>query len=261
VSAQAAYRARPADGSAWVTGASSGLGRAIALELARHGFAVYATARRADALATLSAEAAGLSGRIIAMPGDVTDRAEIAALHQRIEAEGPLALAVLAAGGAFRDAPGDFGGEAFQRTFALNVQGVANAVNPAFNAMRVRGRGQIAIVGSLIGYGGVPNAYAYGPSKASVISLAVGLKFLGDAHNVRIQIVNPGYVRTPLTVGNRYPMPFLMEADEAARRVWDGLARGGFEIRFPLRFALLARLAQSLPYPLFFALFRAAGLR
>jgi NAD(P)-dependent dehydrogenase (short-subunit alcohol dehydrogenase family) len=261
VSVQAAYRARPADGSAWVTGASSGLGRAVALELARRGFAVYATARRADALAALTAEAAGLSGRIIAMPGDVTDRAEIAALHQRIEAEGPLALAVLAAGGAYRDAPGDFGGEAFQRTFALNVQGVANAVNPAFNAMRARGRGQIAFIGSLIGYGGVPNAYAYGPSKAAVISLAVGLKFLGDAHNVRIQIVNPGYVRTPLTAGNRYPMPFLMESDEAARRVCDGLARGGFEVRFPHRFALLVRLAQSLPYPLFFALFRAVGLR
>jgi NAD(P)-dependent dehydrogenase (short-subunit alcohol dehydrogenase family) len=261
VSVQAAYRARPADGSAWVTGASSGLGRAIALELARRGFAVYATARRADTLAALSTGAAGLSGRIIAMPGDVTDRTGVASLHQRIEAEGPLALAVLAAGGAFRDPPGDFGGEAFQRTFALNVQGAANALNPAFNAMRARGRGQIAIIGSLIGYGGVPNAYAYGPSKAAVISLAVGLKFLGDAHNVRIQIVNPGYVRTPLTAGNRYPMPFLMEAEEAARRVCDGLTRGGFEIRFPRRFAFLVRLAQSLPYPLFFALFRAAGLR
>jgi NAD(P)-dependent dehydrogenase (short-subunit alcohol dehydrogenase family) len=261
VNAQAAYRARPADGSAWVTGASSGLGRAIALELARRGFTVHATARHADALAALSAVAADLPGRIVAAPGDVTDRAKVAALCQRIEAEGPLALAVLAAGGAYRDAPGEFGGEAFQRTFALNVQGVANTVNPAFTAMRARGRGQIAIVGSLTGYGGVPNAYAYGPSKAAVISLAVGLKFLGDAHNVRIQIVNPGYVRTPLTAGNRYPMPFLMEADAAARRVCNGLARGGFEIRFPRRFALLVRLAQSLPYPLFFALFRAAGLR
>jgi hypothetical protein len=64
-----------------------------------------------------------------------------------------------------------------------------------------------------------------------------------------------------LTAGNRYPMPFLMEVDEAARRICDGLARGGFEIRFPRRFGLLVRLAQSLPYPLFFALFRAAGLR
>ena len=127
--------------------------------------------------------------------------------------------------------------------------------------MRGRRRGQIAIVGSLIGYGGVPNAYAYGPSKAAVISLAVGLKFLAEPHGVSVQIVNPGYVRTELTAANRYPMPFRMERDAACRRIADGLARGGFEIRLPLRFALLVRLAQSLPYPVFFALFRAFGLR
>jgi NAD(P)-dependent dehydrogenase (short-subunit alcohol dehydrogenase family) len=127
--------------------------------------------------------------------------------------------------------------------------------------MRGRGRGQIAILGSLIGYGGVPNAYAYAPSKAAVISLAVGLKFLADLHGIRVQIVNPGYVRTPLTEGNRYPMPFLMDCDVACRRIADGLERGGFEIRLPRRFAALVRLVQSLPYPLFFALLRAAGMR
>jgi len=257
----ATFRAKPQHGSAWVTGASSGLGRDVALALARRGFTIHATARRAEALDALAAASAGLSGRIVAAPGDVTDRAGLAALYERIEAQGPVALAVLNAGGAYRDSPGDFGGDAFQRTFALNVQGVANAVNPVFNAMRARGQGQIAIVGSLVGYGGVPNAYAYGPSKAAVISLAVGLKFLADPHNVRVQVVNPGYVKTPLTAGNRYPMPFLMEGEEACRRICDGLERGGFEIRFPRRLALLVRLAQSLPYPLFFALFRAAGLR
>ncbi len=255
------YRAAPGDGSAWITGASSGLGRGVALELARRGFTVFATARRADALETLAAESAGLPGRIHPAPGDVTDRAGMAALFVDIEARGPVALAVFNAGGGWRDKPGDFGGEAFQRTFAVNVQGVANGVNPALNAMRARGRGQIAILGSLIGYGGAPNAYAYGPSKAAVIALAVGLKFLAEPQGVRVQVVNPGYVKTELTAGNLYPMPFLMECDAACRRICDGLQRGGFEIRFPLRLAALVRLAQSLPYPLFFALFRAFGLR
>lgn len=255
------YRAAPGDGSAWVTGASAGLGRGVALLLARRGFTVFATARRADALAALAAEAAGLPGRIEPAPGDVTDRAAMAALYAQIEAHGPVALAVINAGGGWRDKAGDFGGEAFQRTFAVNVQGLANSVNPALNAMRARGRGQIAIVGSLIGYGGVPNAYAYGPSKAAVISLAVGLKFLAEPQGVRVQVVNPGYVRTELTARNRYPMPFLVECDEACRRICDGIERGGFEIRFPLRLAALARLLQSLPYPLFFALFRAFRLR
>jgi short-subunit dehydrogenase len=257
----AAYRAAPAHGSAWVTGASSGLGRGVALELARRGYTVFATARRADLLEKLAAESAGLHGRIVAAPGDVIDRAGVAALYAGIEAQGPVALAVLNAGGAWRDKPGDYGGEAFQRTFAVNVQGLANSANPVLNAMQARGAGQIAVAGSLIGYGGVPNAYAYGPSKAAVISLAVGLKFLAEPKGVRVQVVNPGYVRTDLTARNRYPMPFLMECDEACRRICDGLARGGFEIRFPRRFAALVRLMQSLPYPLFFALFRAAGLR
>jgi NAD(P)-dependent dehydrogenase (short-subunit alcohol dehydrogenase family) len=257
----AAYRAVPGEGSAWVTGASSGLGRGVALELARRGFTVFATARRADLLETLARESTGLAGRILAAPGDVTDRAGLAALYAEVEAQGPVALAVLNAGGGWRDKPGDFGGEKFQRTFAVNVQGVANSANPVLNAMQARGRGQIAIVGSLIGYGGVPNAYAYGPSKAAAISLAVGLRFLAQPHGVRVQVINPGYVKTDLTANNRYPMPFLMECDEACRRICDGLARGGFEIRFPRRLALLARLMQSLPYPLFFALFRAFGLR
>ncbi len=255
------YRAQPQDGAAWVTGASSGLGRGVALELARRGFTVFATARRAAALAALEAEAAGLSGRVIGAPGDVTDRVALARLYETLEKTRPVALALLNAGGAYRDPPGDFGGEAFQRTFALNVQGVANAVNPALNAMRTRGRGQIAIVGSLIGYGGVPNAYAYGPSKAAVISLAVGLKFLAEPHGISVQIINPGYVKTELTAGNRYPMPFLMEGEAAVRRICDGLERGGFEVRFPGRLATLVRLTQSLPYPAFFALFRAFGLR
>jgi NAD(P)-dependent dehydrogenase (short-subunit alcohol dehydrogenase family) len=257
----ARFRARPQDGSAWVTGASSGIGRGLTLELARRGYLVYATARRAEALNALSVEANGLPGAVVAAPGDVTDRAELAALYADIERQGPVALAVLNAGGGWRDPPGDFGGENFQRTFAVNVQGVANSLNPAFNAMRARGRGQIAILGSLIGYGGVPNAYAYAPSKAAVISLAVGVKFLAEPHNVRVQIVNPGYVRTSLTQGNRYPMPFLMDCEVACRRIAEGLERGGFEIRMPRRFAALVRLTQSLPYPLFFTLFRVAGFR
>ena len=78
---------------------------------------------------------------------------------------------------------------------------------------------------------------------------------------MRVQLINPGYVKTDLTAGNRYPMPFLMDRDAACRRLCDGLERGGFEIRFPRRLAFATRLVQSLPYPLFFAFFRAAGVR
>ena len=257
----ARFRARPQDGAAWVTGASAGIGRGVALELARRGFTVYATARRADLLATLAGEAQGLAGRIVAAPGDVADREGMAALHAHLETAGPIALAVLNAGGAWRDPADQFGGEGFQRTFAVNVQGVANGVGPALNAMSARGAGQIAIVGSLSSYGGLPNAYAYAPSKAAVASLAVGLRFAAEPLGIRVQLVNPGYVKTELTAGNRYPMPFLMDCEVACQRLCDGLERAGFEIRFPRRLAFVTRLVQSLPYPLFFAFFRAAGVR
>ena len=250
------YRASPADGCAWVTGASSGIGRAVALEMARRGYQVFATARRAGELDALAAQAKGLSGSIVAAPGDVVDREGMAALASRIEATRPIALALFNAGGAFRDSFAQFGGEGFQRTLALNVQGVANGLNPVLTPMRERKRGQIAIVGSVAGYGGLPNAYAYAPSKAAVISLAVGLKFLVDRFNITVQIVNPGFIRTPMTDGNSYPMPFLLEVDAAARRLCDGLERGGFEIRFPRRLAWMLRALNLLPYPAYFWLLK-----
>lgn len=255
------YRATPADGSAWVTGASAGIGRGVALELARRGYEVHATARRADALESLAKEAEGLAGRVVAAPGDVTDREAMARLVADIDGKRAIALAFLNAGGNIPDAPGDFGGDGFAHTFALNVQGVVNGLNPVFNAMRARGRGQIAITGSLAGYGGLPNTGAYAPSKAAIISLAVGAKFRADRHGVAVQIVNPGYVRTPLTEGNTFPMPFLMECEEACRRVCDGFERGGFEIRFPRRLAWITRAINLLPWPAYFALLKSGGAR
>ena len=250
------YRAKPADGVAWVTGASTGIGRGVALELARRGYEVYATARRAEELASLARQARGLQGRVVAAPGDVTDRPAMARLVADIESRRGIAPAFLNAGGNFPDAVGDFGGESFARTFALNVQGVVNGLNPVFNAMRARKRGQIAITGSLAGYGGLPKSGAYGPSKAAVISLAVGQKFRADPHNVTVQIVNPGYVKTPMTAAFPSAMPFLMEGEEACRRICDGFERGGFEIRFPRRLAWMLRAINLLPYAAYFALFK-----
>ncbi len=127
--------------------------------------------------------------------------------------------------------------------------------------MRNRRRGQLAIVGSLTGYGGLPNSEAYPPSKSAVISLAVGLRFMVERFGVTVQIVNPGYIRTPLTAGAKYRMPFLMEVEDAARRLCNGLERGGFEIRFPRRLAWIARALNLLPYPVYFWIFDKAPRR
>jgi len=249
-----AYRANPHDGLAWVTGASSGIGRGVARELARRGYVVAASARRAGELQALAREAGGLSGRIEPAPVDVTDRDATAKVVADIEARGPIALAFLNAGGSFADAPGDFGGAGFRQTFELNVFGVVNALNPVMNAMKRRSKGQIAINGSVAGYGGLPGAGAYAPTKAAIINLAAGAKFSADRAGVTIQIVNPGFVRTPLTAANKHPMPGIIGLDDASRRICDGFERAGFEIAFPRRLAWFLKAMNLLPYSLYFAL-------
>jgi NAD(P)-dependent dehydrogenase (short-subunit alcohol dehydrogenase family) len=248
------YRAKPSDGIAWIVGASSGIGRGVALELARRGYVVAASARRIDALSDLSRESAGLRGRIEAAPLDVTDREAVTRMAPDIEARlGPIALAFLNAGGGFIDPSGDFGGDGFRRTFELNVMGLANGLNAAINVMRPRGRGQIAVNASIAGYGGLPAPPAYGASKAAAIHLAESLKFSTDRWGLTMQVATPGFVRTPLTAGNRFPMPFLMECDEACRRICDGFEKAGFEITFPRRMSWAAKAVNLLPYPLYFA--------
>ena len=250
------YRAQPSDGSAWVTGASSGIGRGVALELARRGYVVWACARRVEELQSLAKEASGLTGRIEVAPLDVTDRDACNKTFALIESKGPIALAFLNAGSWFDDSPGDYGGEAFRKTFELNVLGVANCLNPVMRAMRGRRTGQIAITASIAGFGGLPNNGPYGPSKAAVISMAVGAKFLADQSGVTVQVVNPGYVRTPLTDGRRDdPKLFMIESIDACRRICDGFERGGFEITFPRRLSWFLKFMNHMPYPVYFGLF------
>ena len=142
----------PTDGAALVTGASSGLGRGVALELARCGWRVFALARRADELAKLATEARGLKGSIIPATADVTDREALAAFIAKLDSQDPIALAFLNAGGNFNDPPGVQGGEGWTRTLDLNLNGLVNAYAPLLTAMRGRSKGQIALMASLAGY-------------------------------------------------------------------------------------------------------------
>jgi short-subunit dehydrogenase len=253
------FRATPDAGIAWITGASSGIGRAVALELARRGFRVAITARRADALAALAAD----NPRIHAFPGDVTDRARMAALPGEIEAAlGPIALAVLNAGVYDPSERKGFDAAVVHRTLETNLGGTVNCLAPALAAMGARGRGQIALTASLAGYGGIPGSLAYGASKAAMIYMAETLKLSEQHRGLTVQVINPGFVATNMTSANTdYKMPFMMEVDEAARRICDGFARGGFEIIFPRRLAWTFKLARLLPYAVYFALMDRATRR
>ena len=249
------YRAKPSDGVAWVTGASSGIGRGTALELARRGYTVIATARRLAELEALVAESAGVPGRVIAAIGDVTDGHGVFALVDQIEQNyGPIILAFLNAGIYFPLRAQPFDAEGFRKTFDVNVYGTINGLAALLPRMVARKSGQIALNASVAGYGGLPRAAAYSGSKAALIAMAESLKFDTDLLGITLQIVNPGFVETPLTALNDHPMPFLMKLDEASRCICDGFETAGFEITFPKRLAYILKALNMLPYSIYFGL-------
>jgi NADP-dependent 3-hydroxy acid dehydrogenase YdfG len=250
----AARRVTPADGAAWITGASSGIGRSVALEMARRGWTVAVSARREAELESLAGEAAGLPGRIVAHACDVTDADAVARAVGNVErAHGPIALAFFNAGIAPYIRAPDIDLAAFRQVVDVNIMGVVNGIAAVMPAMAERRAGQIAVNASIAGYGGLPKSAAYGATKAAMINMCEALKFDCDNLGLTLQLVNPGFVETPLTGKNDFPMPFLMKNEDAARRVCDGFATGGFEITFPRRFAYMLKAVNLLPYPLYFA--------
>lgn len=241
---------------AWCTGASKGIGEALSFELAARGATVFASARGSDDLQRLARDPRSHQ-RIHPYPLDVTDEAAVAAAVEAIEAaHGPLDLAVLNAGTHIPLDAKDFSSRVFRQLFEVNLFGVVHGLAALLPRFIARGRGQIAVVASVAGYCGLPTAAAYGASKAALINMCEALKPELDRSGVDLRLINPGFVRTPLTDRNPFPMPFLMEPDAAARRIVDGLGRRGFEITFPRRFTYGLKLLRALPYPLFFAVTR-----
>lgn len=247
-------RMQPQDGVAWVTGASSGIGEAVALELARRGWTVAVTARRLELLEAIARQSEAFPGRIVAHAGDVANAESMKAVVDAIESvHGPIALAFLNAGIApATDAAMLVDVGALEKALEVNVLGVARGVAAVSERMRQRRRGQIVVNASLVGLSGLPGAGVYGSSKAAVIHLCEALKLDCDALGIRLQLLNPGFIDTPMTRGKRFDMPLRLSSGTAARRIVDGFERGGFEIVLPRRLSWLLRLARLLPYPAYF---------
>lgn len=242
----------------WIAGASTGIGRALAEGLAAKGSRVAVSARSADKLASLAAAYPGIA----VYPLDVTDAAATADVIARIEADlGPIDLAVLAAGAWTPLTVEEFTADIFREINAVNYLGVTNAVAVLAPLMAKRGRGHLAWIASVAGYVGLPKAAAYGPTKAALINLAECLAPELQAKGVTVSVVNPGFVDTPLTRKNDFPMPFLMTPEEAAKRTIEGLEAGQFEIAFPRRMVALLKSLRQLPYPALFALLRRGVLK
>lgn len=243
---------------AWIIGASTGIGAEIARQLAAQGVVVAISARRAEALATLAGENANLKP----YPLDVTDAGATADVFLTITRDlGSVDLVIAAAGTYAPVSLDDFTPAPFRTMYETNYLGVVNVLAAVLPDLRQRRAGYVAWIASVAGYRGLPKAAAYGPTKAALINLAESLRPELEADGVTVSVINPGFVRTPLTAQNDFPMPFLMEPEEAARRSIAGLATGRFEIAYPSRFVAILKLARLLPYRLYFALIRRAVLK
>jgi NAD(P)-dependent dehydrogenase (short-subunit alcohol dehydrogenase family) len=246
---------------AWITGASSGIGRALALGLAKRGWTVVATARRAALLDELAADAAALPGHVVPAPGDVTDAARMQSIVAETEAAGPIALAILNAGISQATPAEAFDTEAFRTVLDTNLMGVVNGLGAIVPAMVGRGDGRIAVVASIAGFGGLPGWAAYGAGKAALINLASSLRMDLGPRGVVVQLVTPGFVRTAMTDGAELHRPLILPVEAAAERILRGLDTGRFEITFPRRLSWLLKAVNLLPYPLYHRLARAAAAR
>lgn len=237
----------------WVIGASTGIGQACAHLLVDGGARVAFSARSLDRLMATTAGAP----RSIVVPLDVTDEASVKAACTRIVAEwGGLDLVLVVAGGYNEMRADSFDLDAANRMIDLNLRGVFNCLAPVLPVLLKQGSGGIGIVSSVAGYGGLPKALVYGPTKAALINLTESLYFDLHPKGIAVYQINPGFVDTPLTAGNDFEMPALMTAQEAALEIVEGIERGRFHIHFPRRFSNGLRLARLLPYRLYFWLVR-----
>ena len=238
---------------AWVTGASSGIGAALVTQLADAGWRVIASARSIDALERLAAT----HPRITALPLDVTDVNAVRAAVEHIETQhGAIEAAFLNAGDYKPMALANFDVKLFQHLMQVNFMGVVHCLDALREPMCARKSGQILITASVAGYRGLPLAAPYGATKAALINMAEALQPEFQACGVRLRVVNPGFVRTPLTDLNDFTMPGLIEPQDAARAMLRGLTQRGFEIAFPKGFVFVMKRLRNLPYALFFPLIR-----
>jgi len=233
----------------WLIGASSGIGEATAKLLMRRGARVALSSRNRDALAALA------DGNAHVAVADVTDRASLEAAFDDVRAAfGDIDVALINAGTHRPVRAWALDAAAAERLVRVNLVGAMNAAALLAPYFAQRGGGRLALTASVAGYGGLPSGLVYGATKAALINFAETLYLDLAPKGVAVHLINPGFVKTPLTDLNDFRMPALIEADEAAREILAGIERGEFEIHFPKRFTRLLKVLNLLPYRAYFPL-------
>jgi short-subunit dehydrogenase len=235
-----------------ITGASSGLGAALAEAYAAKGIRLTLLARNAERLAFVAKHCENRGAEVATIACDVTNRDEMAERLLACDEASPIDLLIANAGisGGTSGRKGAGKSESEDQTraiFATNVEGAMNSVLPLLPVFRLRGAGQIALMSSLASFRGFPGAPAYCASKAAIRIWGEALRADLAQDGVALSVICPGFVKTPMTDKNACPMPFLMEAQKAAKIIKIGLAKGKARIAFPLPLAFLVEFFATLP--------------
>jgi NAD(P)-dependent dehydrogenase (short-subunit alcohol dehydrogenase family) len=228
----------------WLVGASSGIGRATASALHGRGATVFVSARNTSELDAFAAAHPGA----VALGLDVADRDAVGVAATTVLQGGPLDLVLFCAGHYRALRATSFDLAEMKRHQQVNYVGALHLLDAVLPALLRQGHGHLSLVASVAGYRGLPRSLAYGPTKGALINLAETLYLDLHERGIGVSVINPGFVATPLTVANPFPMPALITPEEAARAILRGWASGRFEIHFPRRFTLAMKLLALLPF-------------
>jgi short-subunit dehydrogenase len=236
----------------FITGASSGIGRAMAVELGGRGASVGLLARRGDVLQEIVAEVEAAGGRALALAADVRDAGAVRQAAEELrKAFGPVDVLVANAGVGVTSDAKDLSAEAVADVINVNVIGAVNSAAAVLPSMVERGQGQLVVISSLAAYRGLPKSAAYCASKAAVSTFFESLRVDLRGTNVDVTIIHPGFIKTPLTAGRHADMPYLMELDDAVKKMVRAIETGKKSYAFPWQLASIVRAAMIMPIPLY----------
>lgn len=231
-----------------ITGASAGIGRALAEVLARPGITLGLVARRTERLEEISAELQSRGARVFTYTADVTDAERMAEVGLGFAGQAGGVTHVIANAGISRGDQLSAGVSGqMAEIIAINVQGVIHTLAPLIPGMMARGRGHLIAIGSMAGFRGLPDKAAYCASKAAVKTLMDGFRPMLRRHGIRVTTICPGWVESEMTADNPYPMPFKLPADRAARLILKAIARGRRTYILPWQMRLAAPLLSRVP--------------
>ena len=236
----------------WITGGSTGIGKALAVKFASKGWNVAVSARREELLNELSDQYENIS----AFPLDVTDKQKCAEVFDQIKKKyEDIDICFFSTGTWNPKKEKEIDVEQIEEVFKINFFGTVNTIKAVEQYFRDRKKGTITIVSSIAGYRGLPNSTGYGPSKSALNNLAESLYFDFKRFGVRVCLVSPGFIKTPMTDKNDFKMPFIKTTDYAANKIYDGLInKNVFEIHFPKSLTIILKILSFLPSKLYFSL-------